>query len=271
MAASPASVVHSGPGPIAPSPRGSANRMARPRFFLSLPIAASRRSAATGSPIRVGRPSRSSSATRRAPASGVARPRPVASAASATSPRSDGLAVRQPIFRRLFQRVRHRVARVEDRPPPSLALVLAHHRRLDLDAPPDQLLEGSGIPGDQRVRLPLQPLEVRPVGDQAVLHRLRQSGAELPIGQRRERERIGHHRDRRVEGADQVLPLGRVHAGLAADRRVEHGEQRGGHLHVGHAAHVGGGDEAGQVAGDSPAQCHDRRCRARSRAGAARR
>ena len=53
------------------------------------------------------------------------------------------------------------------------------------------------------------------------------------------------------------LPCGGVHAGLAADRGIEHGEQGGGHLEVGHAAHVGRGDESREVARDAAAERHD--------------
>ena len=50
------------------------------------------------------------------------------------------------------------------------------------------------------------------------------------------------------------FPFGGIHAGLAADRRVEHGEQRGRDLQVGHPSHVGGGDEPGQIAGHAASQ-----------------
>ena len=63
--------------------------------------------------------------------------------------------------------------------------------------------------------------------------------------------------DGRVEGADEVLALGGVDAGLAADGRVDHAEQRGGDLDDLHPAQPGGGDEAGEVGDRSPADADD--------------
>jgi len=48
--------------------------------------------------------------------------------------------------------------------------------------------------------------------------------------------RSAHHELRLVEGAEQVLPGGDVHARFAADRGVDHREQRGGHLDAGDAS-----------------------------------
>ena len=56
-----------------------------------------------------------------------------------------------------------------------------------------------------------------------------------------------------MERADEVLALGQVHAGLAADRAVDHREQRGRHLHDVDAAVVHRGREAGRVADDAAA------------------
>ena len=57
-----------------------------------------------------------------------------------------------------------------------------------------------------------------------------------------------------VVGADVVLRLGQVDAGLAAVGGVDLGDERGGHLHDRHAALVGGGAEAGEVADDAAAE-----------------
>ncbi len=58
------------------------------------------------------------------------------------------------------------------------------------------------------------------------------------------------------EGADEVLSLRQVHRGLPADRGVDLRGERRRHLHERDAPHVGGGDEAGEVADRSPAQRH---------------
>ena len=60
-----------------------------------------------------------------------------------------------------------------------------------------------------------------------------------------------------MEGADQVLALGRVDAGLAADGRVDHAEHGGGHGDPAHPAQPGRGDEAGQVGGGAAADADD--------------
>src|SRR5690606_23641527 len=57
---------------------------------------------------------------------------------------------------------------------------------------------------------------------------------------------------RLVEGAEQVLAVRRIDAGLAADRAVDLRQQRGRELDEIHAAPGNGGGEAGEVA-DHPA------------------
>ena len=71
-------------------------------------------------------------------------------------------------------------------------------------------------------------------------------------GQRGQDGQVGQHPGGRVERPDQVLALGDVDGRLAADRGVDHAEQRGRHQHDADAAQPGGGDEPGQV-GDGPA------------------
>ena len=83
---------------------------------------------------------------------------------------------------------------------------------------------------------------------QGVLRDLAQPGAVLPRWQRGERAHVGVDRERLMERADQVLALGEVDRGLAADGGVDLGEQRGRGLHDRDAAVVHGGGEAGGVA-----------------------
>ena len=52
-------------------------------------------------------------------------------------------------------------------------------------------------------------------------------------GKRAEQLGVAQHRGRLPEGADEVLALGQVHARLAADRGVDHPEQRGRDVHDG--------------------------------------
>jgi hypothetical protein len=59
-----------------------------------------------------------------------------------------------------------------------------------------------------------------------------------------------------VEGADQVLAVRRVDAGLAADRGIDLRQQGGGDLHEAHAAAHGRRREARQVPDDAAAERH---------------
>ena len=98
---------------------------------------------------------------------------------------------------------------------------------------------------------------MRRVGNHAVLDRFGQSRSTMRCRERREHLDVGEHHGGRVKCADEILPRGRVDAGLAAHRRVDHREQRRGALHDGHAAHERGGDEAREVADDAAAQRDD--------------
>ena len=60
-----------------------------------------------------------------------------------------------------------------------------------------------------------------------------------------------------MEGADQVLALLGVDPGLAADRRIDLGEERGRHLHDADAAPQDARGEAGQVADHAAAKGDD--------------
>jgi hypothetical protein len=91
-----------------------------------------------------------------------------------------------------------------------------------------------------------------------VLDHLGETGAQLPLRQRRERVRVGEHELRLVERADHVLAARMVDRGLAAHRRVDLREQRRRHLDERHAALVGRGGEAGEVADHAAAERHDR-------------
>ena len=70
------------------------------------------------------------------------------------------------------------------------------------------------------------------IAEQAVFHHLGVTGAQLALRQGVEQRGVGNHQDRLIERADQVLALAGVDRGLAADRRIDLGQQRGRHLHV---------------------------------------
>ena len=75
--------------------------------------------------------------------------------------------------------------------------------------------------------------------------------------QRVERGQVAQHARGRVEGADEVLALGGVDAGLAADRRVHHAQHGGRHGDPAHPAQPGRGHEPGEVRGGPAADTDD--------------
>jgi hypothetical protein len=54
-----------------------------------------------------------------------------------------------------------------------------------------------------------------------------------------------------MEAADEIFSGGEVHAGFSADGGVDLREKSGWDLHVADAAHVDGGEKAGDVAEDA--------------------
>ena len=97
------------------------------------------------------------------------------------------------------------------------------------------------------------------VAEDARLDGLLQAGAEFGGREGGEQVDVGEDGARLVEAADEVFAGGEVDAGLAADGGVDLGEEGGRDLDEGHAAHVDGGEEAGDVADDAAAECDEER------------
>ena len=98
-----------------------------------------------------------------------------------------------------------------------------------------------------------QPKILR-IAEEPELGGLDVAGAELARRQGGQRVDVGEHEARLVEGADEVLALGRIDAGLAADRGVDLRQQRGRHLHEAHAASHDACGEAGEIADNAAAE-----------------
>ncbi|OIQ70528.1 hypothetical protein GALL_478610 [mine drainage metagenome] len=109
-----------------------------------------------------------------------------------------------------------------------------------------------------RSRIPLDEREDLRVGDEAALDHLGESGDVVVPRQRPEGREVAQDPDRRMEGTDQVLALGRVDARLPADRGVNHGEQRRGQVDHADPAQPGGRHEPCQVGRRATAERHDR-------------
>ena len=115
----------------------------------------------------------------------------------------------------------------------------------------------SASPASRAGAIRLAPGEEIGIVDQAVFDDLGIAGAQLAFGESGERRRIDQHQRGGMEGADQVLALGRVDPGLAADRGVGLGEQAGRHRHPVAAALQQRRGEARHVADHAAADRHD--------------
>ena len=152
------------------------------------------------------------------------------------------LAVAEAVASVGFEGVGQGVAVVEHRPSARLALIGRHHLGLDLHAAGDAL--------DQIQRAQIG------VGDEVVFCHLPHPRAHLLDRQRVERLGVAQHSRRLPEGAHQVLALGEVDPGLAADGGVDLAQQGGGHVHHPDTPVVDGCGETAQVGDCSPAHGH---------------
>ncbi|EKX63206.1 hypothetical protein STRIP9103_01490, partial [Streptomyces ipomoeae 91-03] len=146
---------------------------------------------------------------------------------------------------------------VEDLAAAGLLEVAGDDLGLDPDGPLDQLggvRSGGGAGG---LRVGLDEVEDHRVGDEAGLDDLGEPGHVVVDRQRLQRGQVAEHTRRRVEGPHEVLALGGVDAGLAADRRVDHGEHGGRDGDPAHPAQPGRRHEPGEVGGGAAAHADD--------------
>ena len=163
----------------------------------------------------------------------------------------DRLAVRQVEVGRRLERVAERVAEVEPAPRAVVVRVAQAERRLV---------------GGRAAHVELAARE------QPRLHELGHALPPLALGQRVEQLLVDHDARRPVERADEVLALGDVDRGLAADRRVDLADERRRHRDPRHAAQVRRRREARRRRSCSRRRarraCRRGRAAARSRAAA---
>ena len=155
-----------------------------------------------------------------------------------------------------LERVREGVAEVEQRPLAVLALVADDDRGLRPAALGDGVVALRPA-GEDPAPVRLAPFEEALVADEPVFHHLGIAGAHLAQRQRVERGGVGEDEARLMEGADEVLAVARIDAGLAADRGIDLGQERRRHLHEAHAAPHDRGGETGEIADDAAAERHD--------------
>ena len=162
------------------------------------------------------------------------------------------LEVEDPLYR-----VGDGVAEVQDLPESALTAVCGDDVGLDPHTAGDQGGDRGGKVGGRGAVVAdgagkvEDGVKVGCVGDDAVLDHLGEPAAQHVVRKRGQQLRVDDDGRRVMKRADEVLANGRIDGGFAADRGVNHGEQRGRHLHDGETAHEGGGHESGQVADDA--------------------
>ena len=85
-----------------------------------------------------------------------------------------------------------------------------------------------------------------------------QRRSSVSLGHRGEERDVDHDVARLVEGTDEVLPLGQVDGGFAADRRIDLGDERRRDMDDRDPAQERGGEESGRVAKSAAADRDER-------------
>ena len=162
---------------------------------------------------------------------------------------------------RSFKRVAEGVTEIKQHAIAGFALVAGNNRGLGSAAHRNGVLacktSGRMGAGEQVAPVRVEPFEEIGVAEQSVFHHLGVAGAELALRQRVEQRGVGHHQDRLVECADQVLALPRVDCGLAADGGIDLRQERGRHLDVIDAAANDRCGKAAEIADHAAAERHD--------------
>ncbi len=150
-----------------------------------------------------------------------------------------------------------RMAQIEQRTAAALRLVLGDDLGLGAATPLDRMQAGRRIALEDSSPMRLQPIEEGRVAQETVFRRFRIAGAQFAHVQRIQHIGVDQHQARLMEGADKVLAVPGVDAGLAADGGVHLGEQRRRDLHQADAALQDAGGESGKVADDAAAERDD--------------
>ena len=152
-----------------------------------------------------------------------------------------------------FQRVPHRMPKVEQLALAGFGFVPLHHAALDIHAAGDGRFDMRFFHRDAGFQLAEQLL----VLNTGSFDDLRHAGGQLPPGQRTQAIGVRQHQGGLVKAADEVLPLRQVQTGFAAHAAVHLGQQGGGHLDQRDAPQDSPGQKARQVSGNAAAQGHD--------------
>lgn len=140
-----------------------------------------------------------------------------------------------------------------------LLLVGSNDLRLEHHTAHDRFLRDAHIMRGERSCIIAEPEEELIRIDHRRFRDLRATARPFPFGQRCKGGKICADKKRLAKGSDQILPCLKVDCGLSSDRRIDHGEQRGGNLHNRQAAHERRTREACQIAHDPSSECDDER------------
>ena len=163
----------------------------------------------------------------------------------------------QRVATRMLDRMAEGVSEVERLAESGFARVGTHHAGLDRHAGRDGGKQRGRLASEQIRDRALEIREVLGACHHAMLDRFGESRAPVRGRERADQLDVDQHCGGRMKSADEILARRRIHPRLAADRRVDHGEQRGGTLDHGHAAQEGRGHEAGEVADDTATESDD--------------
>ena len=162
------------------------------------------------------------------------------------------------IIRQRLHGVANRVAEIQNCPLPAFALIGSDHRSFDFTTPADRLGQRGRLPPQHAPIICFHPLEKVRVVNRTGLDRLGKPGAQFAIRQRCQRSGIRHHQPWLMKHAHQIFALGQVDTGLAANRTVHLGQQRGWYLHERKSTQVGPGHKAGQITRHTATQSDDK-------------
>ena len=146
------------------------------------------------------------------------------------------------------------VAKIQNSPQSLFALVRAHHLRFYLAAAFYCMCQQRSVACAQAVHVCLNPVKKHHIGNRPVFDDFGQPSRHLTRGQRLQRVQVAHHQRGLVKSPNHVFTQGVVNGRFAAHRRVYLCQQRSGHLHKWHTAHVAGCGKTRHVAHHAAAQ-----------------
>src|SRR5690606_37131303 len=153
-----------------------------------------------------------------------------------------------------FDSVTEGVAKIEYGPQAGFALVAGHDVRLEFTRPAYGVNDGGLVQCAQGSNVLLAPGEEYGGDDRPVFNALGQPRRDLARRQGFQVIDIDLDRNRLIKRADHVLAQWVVHARLAADRRIDLGQQGGGYLHEPDSTHIAGRGKSAHVSDDTAPQ-----------------